>query len=149
MQNAIAHALCSITVGPPVTFDSITMLPLLGPRAVEREPSYVTLDEAIEQAWTEVTEISEQGSVPELRVINKGPQPVFILDGEELVGAKQNRVVNLSILVAAASELVIPVSCVEAGRWRSRSKAFASAPRAQYAAGRQAHGPGDVLDADE
>jgi hypothetical protein len=61
---------------------------------------------------------------------------VLIVDGEELVGAKQNRIVNLSILVPAQSTLTIPVSCVEAGRWRSRSRAFSSAPRTHYAAGR-------------
>jgi len=38
------------------------------------------------------------------------------LDGEELIGAKQNRIVNLTILVAAGQTLHIPVSCVEAGR---------------------------------
>jgi hypothetical protein len=32
-------------------------------------------------------------------VLNKGNRPVLMLDGEELIGAKQNRIVNLSILV--------------------------------------------------
>jgi ARG and Rhodanese-Phosphatase-superfamily-associated Protein domain len=35
---------------------------------------------------------------------------VLILDGEELVGAKQNRIVNVTILVVTQSEIVIPVS---------------------------------------
>ena len=136
MNNPIAHALEQITLGDPVTFENITMIPLLGPASAEQEPFYLTLDEALAQGWTEITEISEQGSVPELRVINKGAKPVFILDGEELLGAKQNRIVNLSILVAAKTTVTIPVSCVEAGRWRSRSRAFSAAPRTQYAAGR-------------
>ena len=55
-------------------------------------------------------------------MVNRGPKPTLIIDGEELVGAKQNRVVNLTILVAAESELIIPVSCVEAGRWRAKSE---------------------------
>jgi len=136
MKNSIAHALSSITLGDPVTFENITMLPLLGPAAVEREPFYLTLDEALARGWTEITEVSEQGSVPELRVVNEALKPVFILDGEELLGAKQNRVVNLTILVPAEATLTIPVSCVEAGRWRARSRAFRAAPRTQYAAGR-------------
>jgi hypothetical protein len=61
---------------------------------------------------------------------------VLILDGEELVGAKQNRIVNLTILVAAQQTLHIPVSCVEAGRWARRSREFAAAGRAHYATGR-------------
>jgi hypothetical protein len=113
------------------------MFPLLlrgsGPRRVG---DYRTLDEGLREGVVEITEVSEQGSVPELRVVNRGPHPVLIVDGEELVGAKQNRVVNLTILVAPQSTLTIPVSCVEAGRWRARSRSFASAPRTQYASGR-------------
>ena len=63
-------------------------------------------------------------------------QRFFALDGEELVGAKQNRTVNLTILVAANTTLDIPVTCVEAGRWHYRARHFAAAPRAHYARGR-------------
>lgn len=135
-MNLIAPALSSVTLGEPFTFESVTMYPLLGAPAVEAPPFYLTLDQAISSESTEITEVSDQGSVPELRVINKGAKPVFILDGEELIGAKQNRIVNLSILVPAQASLTIPVSCVEAGRWRARSRVFSTAPRMQYAEGR-------------
>src|SRR5690606_8918308 len=49
---------------------------------------------------------------------------VFLMDGQELVGAKQNRVLNTDVLVPAKTTLKIPVSCVEAGRWRRISDAF-------------------------
>jgi hypothetical protein len=137
--NPIAPTLASLVPGAPVTFENLTMVPLLvAPehRAPRRTPPYFTLDDALSAKACEITEVSEHGSVPELRVINRGPEPVLIVDGEELIGAKQDRVVNLTILVAAQADLTIPVSCVEAGRWRARSRTFASAPRAQYAAGR-------------
>jgi len=57
---------------------------------------------------------------------------VLIVEGEELVGAKQNRVFNTAILVAAGSELVIPVSCVEQGRWGYRSEAFSSGEKMMH-----------------
>lgn len=50
----------------------------------------------------------------------------MILDGEELVGAKQNRIVNVTILVPPEKEIVIPVTCVEAGRWTYTHSRFAS-----------------------
>jgi hypothetical protein len=73
-----------------------------------------------------ITEISSGGSVPELKLVNKSPDKVLVVDGEELMGAKQNRIVNASFLIAALSEIVIPVSCVEQGRWSYRSAKFSS-----------------------
>ena len=57
---------------------------------------------------------------------------MLILDGEELVGAKQNRLVNATLLIAAQVELVIPVSCVERGRWHHTSAAFSSSEVFSY-----------------
>ena len=42
------------------------------------------------------------------------------------MGAKQNRVINVTVLVAAGVKFVLPVSCVEAGRWRYQSRHFES-----------------------
>ena len=133
-MTILETSLAGLTVGTPVTHANLTMFPLLGGAA--GEPAYLTLTEALAAGEARITEVSEQGSVPELRFVNTASKPVLLLDGEELVGAKQNRIVNLSILVAAATELVIPVSCVEAGRWRHESMAFATAERAHFAKGR-------------
>jgi hypothetical protein len=101
-----------------------------------RVPEYATLDEAIQGGWFEVGEISEGGSVPELKVVNRGDRAVLMLDGEELQGAKQNRVLNLTILVPAGATLIVPVSCVEQGRWAMRSKAMKSSADTLYAKAR-------------
>jgi len=85
---------------------------------------YLTLAQAIAQNRLVVTEVGEAGSVPELRVKNRGKIPVLLIDGEELAGAKQNRVLNTTILVPGESELVIPVSCTEHGRWSTTSPHF-------------------------
>lgn len=87
---------------------------------------YETLDEALNRHDLEVTEINEGGSVPTLKVINKSDGRIFLMAGEQLIGAKQNRVLNTSIMVEGKTETAIPVSCVEQGRWGYRSKAFGS-----------------------
>jgi len=133
-MQIIADTLSKIEIGLPVTSGGLTMFPLLSTR--NGEPDYFTLDEALAKGLAKIAEISESGSVPELRFVNKGERPVLLVDGEELVGAKQNRILNLTILVPDRAELKIPVSCVERGRWSDRSAAVTTAPRAQSAKAR-------------
>ena len=92
----------------------------------ESQLGYHTLDEAMAAGTLEVTEISEGGSVPTLSVTNKSDRMAFLMAGEQLVGAKQNRVLNVSMMVPPSTSLQIPVSCVEGGRWHRRSAKFAS-----------------------
>ena len=110
------------------------MFPLVGD--VDRHPGYLTLDEGLANKKARVTEVSQQGSVSDLRFVNSGDKPVLLIDGEELVGSKQNRILNVSILVPAHATTIIPVSCVEQGRWTYRSAQFSAAPRIQYSSGR-------------
>ena len=92
----------------------------------ESRLGYHTLDEAMAAGSLEVTEISEGGSVPTLSVTNKSDRMAFLMAGEQLIGAKQNRVLNVSMMVPPSTTLQIPVSCVEGGRWHRRSAKFAS-----------------------
>lgn len=129
MQN-IKMTIENVELGGPVHHEGLVMCPLLSAERFERD--YLTLDEALAAGSASVTEVSHGGSVPELLFRNRGNQAVFLLDGEELVGAKQNRILNISILAPAHKDTVIPVSCVEAGRWSHRRPDFTSAPRAQF-----------------
>lgn len=127
--------LIAISIGRPARHQALSVYPLT---YTERcaAPAYLVLDEALATGRFHITEVSESGSVPRLLAINDNSVPVFLLDGEELIGAKQNRVLNLSIMLAPNSKTEIPVSCVEAGRWRTESHAFQTARRVQFARGR-------------
>ena len=119
-----------ISLGPSQTFRNLTVVPLLD--SLSPAAGWLTLDDALARGVTEITEVSEAGSVPQLRLLNRSDEPVFLLDGEELIGAKQNRILNLSILVPGRTNLDIPVSCVEQGRWSWRAGGFSSADRVIY-----------------
>src|SRR3954471_706558 len=113
-----------VSVGDPIRYESLFVFPLFSPP--EGVVDYLLSDEAIASGSVTVEEVSEGGSVPDLLVTNAGDSRVLFLEGEELRGAKQNRVLNTSVLVAAHSKTPIPVSCVEQGRWRYRTKHFSS-----------------------
>lgn len=85
---------------------------------------YISLNRALKEKFIEIREVSDSGSVNNLGVLNHSEHFVFMSDGDILSGAKQNRVLNTSVLVSPKSKLTIPVSCVEQGRWRYSRKDF-------------------------
>ena len=117
-------AVPSVRVGAPVTHDKLIVFPLYLEAAAA--PPYRLADEALADGSAVVEEVTEGGSVPHLAVDNKGETLVLFVEGQELRGAKQNRVLNTSVLIAAKAKTVLPVSCVEQGRWRYTSKQFTS-----------------------
>jgi len=101
---------------------ALSVLPIMA--ELPTGPEYFTLSEALVAGTLVITEVSESGSVPELAVMNTGDLPVLLLDGEELAGARQNRVANTTILLKEHAKTIIPVSCVEQGRWHYTTREF-------------------------
>ena len=111
-------------LGQPQQHPGVSLWPLFP----LRDPvcDYVSLDEAL-AGGLYISDVDEAGDVGELAVRNPLDRGVLLYDGEELVGAKQNRILNVSVLLGAGSTARIPVSCVERGRWSWRDRSFRSA----------------------
>jgi hypothetical protein len=105
-----------VTIAAPQSAGGLTLFPLLGAEATGAD--YDLLPDALDAGTVVITEVSEAGSVPELLATNQGLRDVLMLDGMQLIGAKQNRTVSRTILLAAGTTTRIPVSCMEQGRWR-------------------------------
>lgn len=113
----------------PNTFGGLTIVPLV-PDA-EPQVDYIGLDEAASRGFT-VTEVDEDGDVEVLRVANPLDERVLLYEGEELVGAKQNRIVTRTALIEAGAKAALPVHCVEHGRWSRPTADFAPSPNVAY-----------------
>lgn len=102
-----------LRVGSPDVTGPVAVYPVFG-----AEPSldYLTLGRAINQGLT-VKELPGGASVRDLIVSNRTGKAVLLFEGEEVLGAQQNRTFDTSVLVADGAEMKVPVSCVEAGRW--------------------------------
>lgn len=103
---------------------NLALIPLLaGHQATSAgRPGYLLYQQAQDMGLISIEEVTESGAVGELRVVNRADRPVLLVEGEVLLGMKQTRVLNLTILVAAHASLEVPVSCVESGRWRAVSE---------------------------
>ena len=124
LHHAAPKPIFPFQVGEPVDHRGVVLAPLFSLR--DPVARYVTLDEALARGL-EITEIGPEGAVTELAVSNPLDEAVLLYDGEELAGAKQNRILDVSVLAAPRSKLVVSVSCVERGRWRAVSRTFSSA----------------------
>ena len=120
MPNAVAERAKAVSA-ERAQGASLRVVPIVGPS--HEHPRYELLRPETFNA-VKVTEISESGSVPTLHVENALDVRVFLMDGQELIGAKQNRILNTDVIVPAHGKLDIPVSCVEQGRWRPVSGQF-------------------------
>ena len=127
MDQLLQSYLGQIKVGEPQTHKNLAAYPVLSNQLSVLD--YITLDESLSQGLIEISEIDKDGSVPELKLANKSEKMILILDGEELVGAKQNRIVNTTMLIPPMEVILIPVSCVEQGRWVYKTEKFHSEER--------------------
>jgi len=135
MEN-IKQQLQSINISDPLHFQNLTLFAIKG--SDNTAFHYITLSQAYENKVVEVKETSDEGSVSELLFINSSNTPILILEGQELLGAKQNRIINISILVPANISMVIPVSCCERSRWGFRSnRQFALSNRMTFSSARR------------
>lgn len=134
-MHPVQSALSQLEIGSPQSYRGLSIFPVTS--HVVGSFDYLLLSEGLAEGLVSVRESSYGGSVPELVVENRANRPVLIVDGEELLGAKQNRVANLTLLVAGSSRTTIPVSCVEAGRWSYQSDEFELSERVHFARGRR------------
>jgi hypothetical protein len=115
-----------VTVGEAQRHHNLTIFPLLAPGAPDLP--YDLLADAVAAGVLTIGEVGH-GSVPVLAAKNAGERGVLVLDGEQLIGARQNRMTNRSILLPAHSQTEIPVYCMEQGRWHFDGDVMESAPQ--------------------
>jgi hypothetical protein len=119
-----------LRLGEPDAHGALAVYPVFGPAP---RLDYVAFAQA-QPAGVTIREREGAASVNDLVVVNPTDRNVLLYEGEEVLGAMQNRTFDVSVLVAAGAKLEVPVSCVEAGRWDGsrHEEGFAAAPQAAY-----------------
>jgi hypothetical protein len=116
-------------LGEPQVAGPLAVFPVFGP---DPRLQYRAFSQAMGLGAL-VKELDSGASVRELLVENPTDQPVLIFEGEEVLGAQQNRTFDVSVLVGAGARARVPVSCVEAGRWDGTRHAERFEPAPQTA----------------
>lgn len=111
-RNSLSNLrLPSLHVGRGVDCGSVTVFPIWtdgdGIRGIDWAGRGLVIDEV------------DGGNVPQLSVNNPTNRAQLILEGDILEGGRQDRMAGETTLVMPGQSIVIPVNCVEAGRWNS------------------------------
>lgn len=131
----ISSSVDKLTIGQPICYKNLIIFPLKIQPA--KRFDLVTLDEAMDRNWLKIREIGS-GEINHVELKNSGPSMIFMMTGEMLSGAKQDRMLGADLLVPAKNGwLRVPVFCVEHGRWASSSATFKSANEVAPSALRQ------------
>ena len=123
--GAIDAYISQFKVGPPKRHANLTLYPIFAD-GVTVPGVDLTLDEAMERGLLEIREL-KSAEVNRALLVSRAKGPIFVMGGEMLTGAKQDRIVGDDLIVPAGAELTVPVFCVEHGRWVMKSDTFASA----------------------
>lgn len=112
-MSAVASLLAAVEIGPPLTRGSLALFPLFN----ERPSDLRYLSGPRAGTSMHVSELAGGAQVRALTVANTADVPLLLIDGETLVGGRQNRIVTVSVLVAPSASVNVSVTCVEQGRW--------------------------------
>ena len=86
---------------------------------------FLTIKKGYEMGLVEIKEL-DNSTVNTVSCKNDSVVPLILIDGDEITGAMQNRIINETLLIPAKSNINIPVSCTEHGRWHTRGEGEAS-----------------------
>ena len=117
--------LSDVTAGEPVTTYNLAIIPLETHRPPPYD-DYAVLEEATAAKTVRIQEMGQGGEVNSLTVANRGPLPLYLLGGEVVLGGQQDRMLQSDTVVEAGKRHVVPVMCVEHGRWNGNDLTFRS-----------------------
>jgi hypothetical protein len=120
--------LSEVKIGEPRFIRNLVLYPLSnGGSATDK---IEVLERALKAGTVKISE-APTAQVERIKFENRSDSRVFLLDGEELTGALQDRITNTAALIEGHSEVLVPVSCVEEGRWHG-DRGFGSAESVSY-----------------
>ena len=129
------NTLENISIDNVKSYKNLSVFPLIGENIDIKLKNFF---ESIENKSLDVSEVSNEGSVPSLYFNNTNSSPVFIIDGQTITGEKlkQNRIITVSTLLPENEKIKISVLCSERGRWSRTDREFASRDSSMFAKAR-------------
>ena len=119
-MRTLAPFLDNLIIKKPITYQGIVVFPvcIVHGDFDAAEDGIISLREGLAAGWLSA---EETGRMERVRLRNKNGGAALILDGETLIGAAQNRMLNTSALLRSGASAEFASCCVEVHRWDTKS----------------------------
>ncbi|NPA15208.1 MAG: hypothetical protein GXO44_01515 [Deferribacteres bacterium] len=105
-----------LELGTPVILGNMLLVPIKGENAIEAIP--------LDEGYGRGVKITETGVIEKVILENPLDESIFVMDGEEFLGARQDRVAVTSALISSRCSVEYPVVCIEKERWEGEKELF-------------------------
>jgi hypothetical protein len=123
VKSCLFGYLDRLSIQPPHTVGRLSVNPVRGAgTGAHAEPLFAELN----AGTIVISELASGARVPELSLSKSTVGSTILLEGEPLVGGHQDRILNVTIMLEGVGDVVLPVTCVEAGRWGFAGRRFSS-----------------------
>lgn len=94
-------------------YENMTVVPILSDTNTPFD--ILDLKEGLKMGLVKIEEC-DNSNIEQVKLKNNSISPLILLDGEEIAGFSQNRIISQTMIIAPKSEIKIPVNCSEKGR---------------------------------
>lgn len=94
-------------------YENMTVVPILSDTNTPFD--ILDLKEGLKMGLVKIEEC-DNSNIEQVKLKNNSISPLILLDGEEIAGSLQNRIISQTMIIAPKSEIKIPVNCSEKGR---------------------------------
>ncbi|URN49487.1 tubulin-like protein [Methanobrevibacter sp. TLL-48-HuF1] len=94
-------------------YENMTIVPILSDTNTPFD--VLDLKEGLKMGLVKIEEC-DNSNIEQVKLKNNSISPLILLDGEEIAGSLQNRIISQTMIIAPKSEIKIPVNCSEKGR---------------------------------
>lgn len=94
-------------------YENLTVVPILSDTNTPFD--VLDLKEGLKMGLVKIEEC-DNSNIEQVKLKNNSISPLILLDGEEIAGSLQNRIISQTMIIAPKSEIKIPVNCSEKGR---------------------------------
>jgi len=105
-----------IKTGKPVFLRNLLLFPLTNGN--DQIENVTGIDDLLGRRLCQILEL-DPPVIDRVNVNNTSDQRLLVIDGEEILGAMQNRIAASSCFIETKSRLQVPTICVEQGRWEA------------------------------